>query len=1700
MRMLKTFVVLILALGFTTVVECGLVDNIIECIADPSRTVNGAEWDDISWDCEEVDQFKPGFNDHAILRNISVVLSTTQQIDRLTLTAGSALLIEGGFLETRVIEMEFYSVMEVDTADELLITNNNVSETNNTYIRLDCSSLSIGDGEFVFATQGEFKNDVYIQLTTSTFTKTGAGNVVLATGPKTTSVASQLVGIVGFVATTGSVVSIPYSFHIINYGSNTTSGFLARLQTYLEVEHSELEVGGDVWLVGGDSTEYRGGYAYALFYGSTIQVYGDLLLTGGNGAYADSPGIVAETTASRSGGAAYFFARTSEVTVSSLVLTGGPGGHSSDASLQGYGGAAVAYAMSSSVYIGAAFNLTGGTGGFYTSPASPGAGGGAIVIIQESSLFLTDSLYFTGGDAGDGYYYAYRYCYYCVGGEATLLFRSANMEVLTQLEENTVDVGLFGRAGRGSYNAFYFGTDYGSPDGGDCYISVSLSTFVFRDADISCIAGNGGDNYYSPPANITDSGYGGSAYLHISENSQLVIEDITVSLIAGRAGYAYAQSGPGIFGYAVGGSAGLSIRDSQVSFSYYTALNFVPGVGRSGPLGSGGASFVRILTSSVIFENELNIYGAGSGYDNSQVYDSDRYKGGEAVLFLSQNPLVVFDQGVTIKGGDGTALDGDLYYAGYGGEAVFLCETSDVWMNDDLTVQGGRGGDSYYTPGRGGDAEFYAYSSRIYFQGVDLIGGRAGNGERYTSGSTGSYGGDCIFSSEYSVLSFSSLTATGGTGAYASLAYFDLGLFVVGGNGGSARMTFYGSKIWVDTYLQLTGGLGGNGRDLGGYGGEAYVYVSASEFYVGSSTLLTGGLSSLSYYTANPGGDCEVVIRHSVAILSDVSLLGGDAGDTFPYSADIEGNAGFNTGGASLLRVAYSFLQMGYVSLQGGNGGSSADYDSYGHGGDGGAALLYLHKVFNAIEGEDLISGFVSIVGGDGGDAYYYYEGISGGPGVFHSGGDGGYAFFWATYILPRADISSWVSLVGGDGGFTVHQSEYVGEGGEAYFYSHVASISVGSYLSVVGGTGGASTNYNGGGNAATSAVGGGAFVTFQKCVDGVNVSESIEIRGGDGGYMYGPIYIPGKDSVSGNGGDTIFSVKYCRFCDIGGDITMVSGSTADASSPGLTQFTLWEVLDSSMFILGSVSLTGGDTGEAYLSGERGGGAVTIQITETSQVEIAQELTSTGGSAGSSYKQTSAPGYTTLLVDCSLLRIGGNVDITSGAFGDCTATTGTIFYSSTAETPNTFTLINSIVNLGEYLTISNNDGAPGCAYTLFVGSSYSAQLYISGSEFTVDKDITIISGNAGSNEFAVGGDAYLPRITVRDGSFVSARTISLTNPEAGDSYGSFYGSDLIFSDALPQIFFGYNSDLNLRGDLTIQGGITGASENSYSGQALSPSPFLSFDSHSFGLVQGNIFISSFDEGDSLSNNRSDNTIDAEVAISRVSGLTVWGDFTLLGGDGSTGAYRSDGGNAFVSLSECSQAWFQGETTISAGYASDGFGDGGDASIYLSLSSMSVNTVTLTPGGGGDDDGRAAIWADAHSDFSVGGAVELVGDDSLLLQRHSTFIIYPCEDADLIIDETGTNLHLWFSEFFDCRSDEEEADLNYVDPTGDDSSDFDCTPCSCDFLETSDIEDICALASPSPSSDPSPPDSDSIPDSASALSMHLISFLKHLLQM
>ena len=328
--------------------------------------------------------------------------------------------------------------------------------------------------------------------------------------------------------------------------------------------------------------------------------------------------------------------------------------------------------------------------------------------------------------------------------------------------------------------------------------------------------------------------------------------------------------------------------------------------------------------------------------------ESGVYNGGPAITFTHEEygegtSVIVRNSDPEGRGGifGGDGADGTATHpaGGNGGPGVLIEDAAvapSVTIEENVLVQGGRGGDAYAGSGADGgnggagieDRTSDPDDSTIVNHG-DIVGGDGGDGADGTGdlpGGNGGNGGAGVIGD----VDENDGTITGGNGGNGGDS--ESGNGGAGGDGGGGVHGDVGTNEGT-----ITGGNGGNGGSSvegdGGAGGNGGDGVDGN--VDDNSGEITGG-------NGGNGGDSE----------SGNGGAGGDGGDG--VHGDVEDNSGTITGG------------------NGGNGGNS----DTGRGGDGG-------------NGGDGVDGEVgnndgTITGGDGGD------GGTSGSGDNGNGGEGG--------------------------------------------------------------------------------------------------------------------------------------------------------------------------------------------------------------------------------------------------------------------------------------------------------------------------------------------------------------------------------------------------------------------------------------------------------------------------------------------------------------------------------------------------------------------------------------------------------------------------------------------------------------------------------------------------------------------------------------
>ncbi|MGE3161602.1 MAG: filamentous hemagglutinin N-terminal domain-containing protein [Burkholderiales bacterium] len=353
--------------------------------------------------------------------------------------------------------------------------------------------------------------------------------------------------------------------------------------------------------------------------------------------------------------------------------------------------------------------------------------------------------------------------------------------------------------------------------------------------------------------------------------------------------------------------------------------------------------------------------------------------------------------------------------------------------------------------GGGGYVELRSDAAAVSLIAVDTAGGAAGNGgSAYggtANGGNGGDGGSVYLQGSTGVSVTASVVTRGGRGGHGATASGNRQAEgEVGGDGGSINLYSYYGNVSVASFVDSSGGAGGNGgladsvgagaNDAsGGDGGEAgYVQFTGSQGSVtigailarggvgGAGGTATGGDPQAQNFTEAQGGDggggYAVYLYAGNGALKvgniDASGAQGGAGGT---SMDASGGNGGDS--AYSVQLYGASVDAGEIVVHGGAGGAGGiaqtDYGdaSGGPGGWGGSVYVETGGV-SAGDGP-VTTGMVDVSGGNGAN--------SGPAGTSSSrggdGGDGGYVSYYGSTI----SIKGPVFARGGDGGDMVNSS-----------------------------------------------------------------------------------------------------------------------------------------------------------------------------------------------------------------------------------------------------------------------------------------------------------------------------------------------------------------------------------------------------------------------------------------------------------------------------------------------------------------------------------------------------------------------------------------------------------------------------------------------------------------------------------------------------
>eukprot|EP00005_Dracoamoeba_jomungandri_P005815 CAMPEP_0174260470 /NCGR_PEP_ID=MMETSP0439-20130205/9728_1 /TAXON_ID=0 /ORGANISM="Stereomyxa ramosa, Strain Chinc5" /LENGTH=1589 /DNA_ID=CAMNT_0015344721 /DNA_START=102 /DNA_END=4868 /DNA_ORIENTATION=+ len=1587
----------LLFLIFVLVASFPLANQQVVCVVDEDS--GGGIWDELAWDCGlSVNRTLPEFQDTAVIRNVSVTLDSPEFVDGLLLTDAAILTISGGSITLRTMTLEEYSTAVVDFGTSITMSssrNFNITADDFSYIKLTNSKMTVGTGE-LSVSNDELISRSYISLSRSYFSK-GAGDIVISTS-------GNFSGEARLELEYGSIFEVEDDLYLISYDVPRYYYYdneFAVQDVTLYLDCSYLTVYGNVALRAGRTSYGYGGEAYVRLFASVADIGGFFSVSGGDGGYYTYSGR------SHSGGYSYVFSSSSSLYIGGyFAVTGGNAGAAINSTARSDGGEALVRIEDSKFSTGSYIILTGGAGGrdrFIGGEAVAGNGGSASLRVLHGHTSFGGPVTILGGVGGDNYgdVALDNGDNYGTGGFAELELRNINAQLpKAPFEENLIDVDFLvrgGNAGSGNYKAY----------GGDAFVILrGPSSLSFSEGSFTITSGDSGSQLYR--------GYGGEAGIStlIISNTNVEFTDyFSIYIVGGVAG-----SSNKSVNTAYGGEATFRTVNSIVYMADTSYLTILGGSGGYYTLGSGGEASFELLYSEALFSNNVVVQGGSTGQDTYGLYEGTG-RGGAALSYIFRS-RVLFEGYFMAVSGAGTsqmyASNGAGRFGGDSGPTVIEVVGSSVWFQD-VIAETGNGGDSYNDVG--GASGFitvdifasYVSAANVYFttgEGGAQVGSYAQRG-----GSSG-WTFTRLFQSKFSA---DSLTIRQGNAGYAVT-------YDVNDNYEDAFLYFLSeSSLYLDySSLELTGDLvlsGGDGGDTVGVafgGGDFGIYSTKSSISANDVTITGGDGGSNYLFQSGNGGEAFWYAYETVISVADVTIVGGTGGGFYgSYYPTPVTTQGAGSGGNAKLYFYNNFIwSMGNLDLTGGDAGIVTNY---GNGGSGGVAKAKLFYIFSD-DDQILIDGFLNVAGGDGTNLQYFpipYQDYNG------LGGAGGLAYFSLYYAPTSLSIESYTYIIGGDAGRGL-----VGQnGGYAELYTKISSLTFSGNVLVSGGDGGdvspVSTDGLGG---FSSGEGGDAYVSFYNCLDGGNnITGSLNIFGGDSGrdiYQYG-VFV---DYVEiGNGGTVGLTLRGCKTTHITDFIALVAGSSAQPLDyysyySGYGGFASMLVQYTALVVDQTVGLFGGSTGPSVYAQDIGGGV---------QTRFEHSLLSTGnvlllgGSTDDAYYYAASGGPVEASFFYSVADINYYFTLTASTGGQCiSSNTNASGYSAPAPSLGLYFYF-SVLSLNNDLTLTGASGVDSCRYGS--GSNGGAVYFLSvGSFLSVDDDIIVSSGNAGNSLYGPGGDAYAPFVYFYL-STLTVRSIYLSHGSAGNSGGGFSGGDIVgFTDTSLNF---YMSDFTIREHLTFTGGDTGSATNTETVDTFGVAgeiywnQVLAVGSLSNGFIGGNVSLISGDHGAQQTSynyyyNYSQGQGDFLVVVSGISSLEVEGSFELAGSDAAPGAYHFTGTDTGFVITDSSSVWLKGPASITGGDG-EGLGDGGNAYIQLGLSTLTVDDLTLTPGSG-DDDGRAYIIAESHSELNVGGELTLVGTDAFVLQRASTLTIFDCDDANLVFTDVaeGFNWNLW----------------------------------------------------------------------------------------
>lgn len=774
---------------------------------------------------------------------------------------------------------------------------------------------------------------------------------------------------------------------------------------------------------------------------------------GGNGSWSGSGGSITLTSAQSLtvfgevqalGGTAVGGAAgaggAGEVSSPNLVVPGGAGGNGGKGSAGGAGGLVLLSSARAQITVNSPLNVSGGSGGAGGESGTPGDGvtdnnggnggvGGAggnsgriVVTAAAGAVTLNAPIVANGGSGGDGGGTISGYNYYGSGdggagasggrGGSSLSIRISGLSIV-----NTATITATGAIG---------GTGGSGAQGGSGGLLVGPFSLH---PGYDCDGGDGGSG--------GAGGAGGAGGVITFDALGGGITSKAVIIADGGNG---ANNGPGAGGGSgadghrggdggnsqaagLGGNAGSIIAKASGQIAL-TSIQANGGHGGESPyhMGTGGSSQTSSANGFGIGGNGGNAGASGAGGHGGAI--SVVSSGGSIVSAQPQGYGLFANGGAggyaSAEGGWGGQSDlnqptvggngGNASSSGSGGGGGYISLTAagsisnSAGFTAEVSATGGHGGDTYNGNGNGGW-------------------GGAGGGLSGEAGNSGAGGaGGRITVVAQSILSFSGIDVSGGTGGLAnSWAYpsgtanLRGGVTPPGVNGGNAGNGGNGGSVVVralDGSITFAGGTHSDIRASGGDGGTQGLSAQGGDAGASFGTMGSPGGNAGVTGNGGKGGVVSIIALHNVAADNDISVsgriwvTGGNAGG---IQSNEYRSGGLGGAGGDVLSAANGRA----TGSDGGTGGQGSPTGSGGHGGS-----IVIANSTGRIMLSDLFAFGGSAhgqagTGGSGGHSITF-GGNAGDGGNGGHGGNGG-----QVTVLNKSGLASASSINanGGDGG-----------------------------------------------------------------------------------------------------------------------------------------------------------------------------------------------------------------------------------------------------------------------------------------------------------------------------------------------------------------------------------------------------------------------------------------------------------------------------------------------------------------------------------------------------------------------------------------------------------------------------------------------------------------------------------------------------------